>query len=306
MTHTSRFKTLLFCAICLISASCEKPVINEDNSEITDTDKNTSLVTVNFKSFTIEQSAFTDTQLSATNKSVTNVKELCKVINVAIFDENNNKAKTINQDRTNKSFGNISITLPKGTYKIIVIAHNGGGNATISSPTKITFKDNKVTDTFHYYGTLEITDDVSYNLVLKRAVAMFRLTIKDSTPSSVKYMKFYYTGGSSTFDATSGYGCVNSKQTEIRTVENSAYTEGSCYEIYTFPHETDKKLKIEVSALDKESSSSPIYQKTFSDVPVKTNMITNYTGVFFGEDSGGGRSLYFDIDGEWQSEDYEY
>ena len=57
---------------------------------------------------------------------------------------------------------------------------------------------------------MDIEDDATYDVTLKRAVGKFRLVVKDETPKTIKQMKIYYTGGSSTFDATTGYGCVNS------------------------------------------------------------------------------------------------
>jgi len=61
------------------------------------------------------------------------------------------------------------------------------------------FPNNKVTDTFYYYGDLVVTTEVqSYDLTLTRAVAMFRLVLTDDEmPSNVAKMKFYYLGGSS-------------------------------------------------------------------------------------------------------------
>ena len=47
---------------------------------------------------------------------------------------------------------------------------------------------------------------------------MFRLVLTDEEiPATVAKLKFYYTGGSSTFSPRDGYGCVNSKQTEVRS-----------------------------------------------------------------------------------------
>ena len=160
----------------------------------------------------------------------------------------------------------------------MVIAHNGEGSATISSTEKVTFPNNKVTDTFYYYGDLVVTSEVqSYDLTLTRAVAMFRLVLTDDEiPSSVAKFKFYYTGGSSTFSPSAGYGCVNSKQTEIRTVADGATT----FDIYTLPHTEDDILtKLTVTALD--ANDNTIKERIFENVPVTRNQITRYTGVFF-------------------------
>ena len=82
-----------------------------------------------------------------------------------------------------------------------------------------------MTDTFYYYGDLVVTSEVqSYDLTLTRAVAMFRMVLTDDEiPSTVTKFKFYYTGGSSTFSPSAGYGCVNSKQKE-RIFENVPVT----------------------------------------------------------------------------------
>jgi len=122
----------------------------------------------------------------------------------------------------------------------LVIAHNGEGSATITSTEKVTFPNNKVTDTFYYYGDLIVTSEVqSYDLTLTRAVAMFRLVLTDDEiPSTVTKFKFYYTGGSSTFSPSAGYGCVNSKQTEIRAVADGVTT----FDIFTLPHTEDDVL----------------------------------------------------------------
>ncbi len=102
-------------------------------------------------------------------------------------------------------------------YRVVIIGHNGTGNCTISSPEKVKFASNKLTDTFYYYGKLILTDgeETEESIELKRAVAQFKVHITDTEiPAEAHSIKFYYTGGSSTLDATTGYGCVNSRQTE--------------------------------------------------------------------------------------------
>lgn len=295
---------LVFCT----TTSCEKPVIDDNENGTENLKPESGKVTLTLSSMSISQSEFGDSEsVPATSSRTTHaIKDLCTRISFAVFDSEGNKVKNINQNKSDKSFGSISTTIDKGVYDIVVIAHNGEGNATISSPMKITFKDNKVTDTFYYYDTMTIDENTSSDIILKRAVAMFRLMIKDNTPDNIRSMKFYYTGGSSTFDATTGYGCVNSKQTELRNVPTSAYTGESSYDIYTFPHEGDKKLKIEVSALESASSTKASYSRPFTDVTMKRNYITRCPVNFFGEDPGSGRGFDLTTNDEWGYIDYEY
>ena len=155
-------------------------------------------------------------------------------------------------------------------------------------------------------GDIDVGENITFNLTMKRAVAMVRLVMKDKTPANIHNIKFYYTGGSSTFNATTGYGCVNSKQTEMRSVANSAYTGESTYDIYTFPHADGKKLKIEISALENASSTSSTYERTIDNVSVKRNYITRYSGCFYEDESAMGRGFTMSTDDEWHYEDYEY
>lgn len=200
------------------------------------------------------------------------------------------------------------MNLTKGKYAVLVVAHNGDGNASLSNPEKVTFKDNKITDTFYYYKVIDVEEDSNFDMTMKRVVAKFRLVVKDTTPEDVKTMKFYYTGGSSTFNALTGYGCVNSKQTELRSVKESAYTEESYYDIYTFPHdpEESKKLKVDISALSSASSSSALFSKTISNVAISPNKFICYKGYFFSADPDNSHEFTLSTTDEWQYEENEY
>ena len=145
-------------------------------------------------------------------------------------------------------------------------------------------------------------------MTMKRVVAKFRLVVKDPTPEDVKTMKFYYTGGSSTFNALTGYGCVNSKQTEQRSVKESAYTEESYYDIYTFPHdpEESKKLKVDISALSSASSSSALFSKTISNVAISPNKFICYKGYFFSADPDNSHEFTLSTTDEWQQQPTDF
>ena len=226
---------------------------------------------------------------------------MCSRLNVAIFDADGTKVKTVAQKEGDASYGTVALTLAAGTYQLVVIAHNGEGSATITSTEKVTFPNNKVTDTFYYYGDLIVTSEVqSYDLTLTRAVAMFRMVLTDDEiPSSVAKFKFYYTGGSSTFSPKDGYGCVNSKQTEIRTVADGVTT----FDIFTLPHTEDDMLtKLTVTALD--ANDNTIKERIFENVPVTRNQITRYTGSFFGNGGSGQTSdgtFRLTADPDWDS-----
>ena len=253
-----------------LAVACEKPALDEAPRP----DDGEANVILHFSQYEGE----------FTTRAATDITEICNRLNIAIFDADGTKVKTIAQKRDDASYGTVALSLVSATYKLVVIAHNCDGSATISSEEKVTFPNNKVTDTYYYYGDLVVgAEKQSYDLTLTRAVAMFRLVLTDgSIPASVAKMKFYYLGGSSTFSPKDGVGCVQSKQTEIRSVADDGI-----YEIYTMPHtEEDVLTKLTVTALD--ANDNIIKERIFENVPIIRNQVTRYTGSFFGSGGGGG------------------
>ena len=287
-------KKFLFIALALLVAACEKPILDEDVVSM-----NEANVILHMTQY--EQEAFGNSGNRAATRAATDITELCSRLNIAIFDDGGTKVKTVAQKEGDASFGTVALTLAAGTYQLVVIAHNGEGSATITSTEKVTFPNNKVTDTFYYYGDLVVTSEVqSYDLTLTRAVAMFRMVLTDDEiPSTVTKFKFYYTSGSSTFSPSAGYGCVNSKQTEIRTVADGVTT----FDIFTLPHtEEDVLTKLTVTALD--TNDNTVKERVFENVPVTRNQITRYTGSFFGSGGSGQTSdgtFRLTADPDWDS-----
>ena len=261
-------KKIFFPLLVLLLAACEKPY-EADGEEKPAEGANVILRLTQF-----EQIAFSRASIDIT--------ELCSRLNVAVFGSDGSKVQSVAQKEGDASFGTIAMTIPAGTYKLVVIAHNGDGSATITSTEKVTFPNNKVTDTFYYYGDLVVTGEKQvHDLSLTRAVAMFQLVLTDEEiPQNVAKMKFYYTGGSSTFSPAEGYGCVASKQTEIRTVADGVKT----FDIYTMPHsEKDELTKLTVTALD--ASDNVVKEQIIENIPVTRNQITRCNSSFFGNGS---------------------
>ena len=280
LSHIARAAMLL--AVLAMLTACEKPIL--DDGSVDGGSPGEANVVLHFTQS--EGSDFSAATRAAT-RAVTNITDLCSRLNLAVFNADGTKVKTIAQKEGDASYGTVALSLAAGTYKLVVMAHNCDGSATITSTEKVTFPNNKVTDTFFYFGDLVVTaEKQTYDLTLTRAVAMVRLVLTDeSIPEAVAKLKFYYVGGSSTFSPKDGYGCVNSKQTEIRPVPVGS-ADGMIFEIYTLPHtEEDVLTKLTVTALD--ANDNTIKERVFENVPIVRNQVTRYTGSFFGDGGGG-------------------
>lgn len=288
---------LLLSAICL--SACEKPSLAEETN--TEEQEAKDLFHLSFHVAQFEHIPFNQ---AVDMSRVTDVKQVCTRISLALFKDGV-KVKNIHQDTKDTHFGQIDVTLPAGTYQVVAIAHSGSGSATITSPEEISFPKNKMTDTFYYCQEVTVGGNASYRLEMKRAVAMFRMVTTDAIPTAVKSMKFYYTGGSSTFNAVTGVGAKNSRQTEERTVTDAQHAAYGLFDVYTFPHTPSDVLKITVSALN--ASGDVITEHTFEEVPVKVNEITQYKGSFFQGTTPADANIFsFTVQNEWTKKEYNY
>lgn len=292
-------KAGMFTMLAIAFISCEKVVLPDadDNGK-----QHESGISISFTIANIEQVSFDD---GVTKTRSTAISSMCSRITFAFFQDGE-KIKQVSQKSSDSGFGSLTVSLPSGNYKFVVLAHNGSDNPTVTSLEKITFGNNgKLSDTFYYYGELDATESKDVSLSLKRAVAMVRFITTDAVPTDVKKMKFNYTGGSSTLNAITGLGSVNSQQEETFTVETAARSGQSEYEIYTFPHDTNGTLKLTVTAL--MDNDEEYKKEIFEEVPVTRNQITKYTGKFFENTQKPGEiKMSLQTDDEWTEKEIEY
>ena len=231
-------------------------------------------------------------------RSIVDVSKVCNKINFAVYDSIGDRVKSISQcSDYDNDFGTIKVSLPKGNYKVVTLAHSGNANASTTNMNRITF-NGKVTDTFFYSNDINVNGNSDYQMTLKRCVAKILFTVEDKVPGDVKQIKFYYTGGSSTLDGVSGWGCVNSRQTEIRDVQVEAHADSSVYELYTFPHDANSFLNITVSCLD--ASGNKVYEQLFEDVQVSMCGTTSCNEkLFSGGEVSSSKGVALRANDEW-------
>lgn len=288
-----KLNVMFLAMLALLAVSCEKAVFDEIEDEGVEQAKGN----ITFKITCFEQLSFGEESTIETRAAVP-ITELCSRLDMVIFD-GDEKKESITQKESDDDFGDITVTLGEGTYQVVVVGHNGAGKATISSPDKITFTDYKVTDTFSYYGELTVgTESQTVSIVLNRVVAMFRLKITGEIPEYASYLKFYYTGGSSTLGAKSGCGVVESRQTEYRDIVAGQ----TIYEVYTIPRDDSNTLNMDISAFD--TSDNEIKLTHFGEVPITVNKITQCVGDYFdGSVVPTDQTFGMTADGDWAGTD---
>ena len=257
------FTLTMICATFVL-LSCEKPIALEDG----ETDDVEGNLRVNV--YEIETAPFANSTRAA-------VSDVCTRLNFAIYDEGGSRLKQVNQTSDKSGFGQCAFQLEEGTYQLVVVGHSANGNPTMTNLGKIQFTNSTgYTDTFLCYGEVNIGEEpVELNISMDRIVALCRFVVTDDIPAEVKKLQFYYTGGSGAFNAVTGMGCVNSKQTvtyDVATVSEKQF------DLYTFLHELSDNIVLTVTALD--ASGNELHSRQF-DVPMQQNHITWLSGAFF-------------------------
>ena len=98
-------KKLMFFFLALLLAACEKPIIDDTTGKMVAADAN---VILHFTQY--EQEAFT--------RSATDITNLCSRLNIAIFDAEGTKVKTVAQKEGEASYGTVALSLAAGTYRL--------------------------------------------------------------------------------------------------------------------------------------------------------------------------------------------
>lgn len=283
----------ILCTLLLLLPSCEKPVVFDEDPAVSGSSATANLrVTV----FSIEKTPFGNLTRAATP-----VVDVCTRLNFAIYNMDGTRVKQVNQTSAEDDFGKASFKLEQGDYLLVVVGHSSNGNPTMTDPSCIKFTNAQgYTDTFICSGTVTIGEDpVDMRVSLDRIVALCRFVLTDDEiPSDVKKMRFHYTGGSGAFDATTGLGCVNSKQ----DVKFDITADNKQFDLYTFLHDTEGTIHLTVTALD--ASGVEIAQREF-DVPMQQNYITWFTGAYFnGSGSSSTDITKVTVNTDWAGENH--
>lgn len=281
-------KILLSLLGLLALCACQKASIYDDGQEQGSTP---NLVVSVFK---LEQTPF-----SAITRA--EPAEACTRLSFVVYDLEGKRVDQVNQTTSSTNFGTASFQLEEGDYQLVIVAHSSDGNPTMTDLKKIQFTNKQgFSDTFLYYGNVTIGEDpVEMNLTLNRIVALCRFVITDDYPENVSQMRFYYTGGSGAFDASTGFGSVNSKQSLLFDVTDDQKQ----FDLYTFPHDVEGTLFMTVTAYD--DADNIVRERDF-EVPVTQNQITWLTGQFFTGSGSSSTSVFsINIDTDWAGEEYK-
>ena len=274
-----------------MAASCEKMIINDAQHP----DAENANVVLQVMSF--EQQPFSLTRTRGEGETV------CSRLNFIVYDEDGQRIRQESQQWGDSDFGTARFALQEGRYFLVALAHSGAGNPTSTNPHKIQFTNKTgYTDTFLFADTLVVgEEEVDCELQLKRIVSKVKFVFNDQLPEKADSIRFYYEGGSGTFDAATGLGVVKSKQQQWFPVND----DDTSYEIYTIPRADSDKLKVLVTTYETKGGKIEILsEREICDIPIQRNCITTCRGSLSGSTTQ--HQISIDIDTTWDNEVIEF
>jgi hypothetical protein len=281
-------------AVCLMTA-CEKEIMSEkpdgEASEVLVADVvKTKKFTFTLKGdFSSEWKPVTRSYLSADGKDMTDVW-------VLDYDADGNLLKQLHQgDNTTDDFGKPVMKLTYGEHHVYFIASRGVDPVLNTDAHTITF--GSVRDTFwkRYDVNVVATSNGNRAVTLDRVVTKLALVFTDAISDDAATINFtpakwYYGLNYKTGEPT------NATNNQTNTMQVPAnYAGRTDVSVSYFSISPSEEWKTDVIVNSKDADGNIIGQGVMTDVPLKRNRITEYSGPLF--TAGGETSLT--LNGVW-------
>lgn len=275
-------KLYLFLAALLLVAGCKK----NDNVQVP--------VRIHVNDFTITQD---------TLPSKDGIPEYTgvKAVTLAFYKADNTEQYKVTQFRsdptTYTTFGDFSLSLPMGSYTMVVLGYglkDGEPAVTLTSPTTATFGNYPARETFAATQAVEITntDAVELSATLNRVIAKLFVESTDFRTENAESVRITVSAGSKAFNPTTGLATTNTGFSNVLTLANAVGTI-STITTYLFLATDEQTMTVTIDVLDALEAS--VSHKVIENVPLQRNRQTKMVGSIYSASS----STDFEINTDW-------
>lgn len=274
--------------LCLALASCGQAAVDDANGSDAG-----GKVTVSLSVAQLEQVPFSQAKARQGSRG-TKIDSVCSKLCFAVYkSETDSHPSVIRQNADDDGFGSVRLSLDRGTYYLVVLAHRSGIDPDMSNIRCVDFSTD-VTDTFYAFDTLAIDRSLDREIKLRRAVARFELTTTDNVPDTCTSLRLSLGNVCTAFNPVTGYGTAPGRTTYTATFgpegKGKPFSFGRCF----FPAGQDSKTDVTVTLYN---GTRPTFTRTFTGVPIGRNTITRYEGRLFSNLSF---TVPMQSDDEWQ------
>ena len=282
-------KKIFLACVAVLFAAC-----STDNSIHNDT---LIPVTVRVSDFSVSQDEFPGTRATTAPASYEGID----AITLAFYDEKGTEQYKTTQLKSNlpsgKTFGEIELSLPIGSYTMVVIGrgHFNGDIFTLESPASAFYDCEHVRETFTCTQAVDITncDAVELSATLNRVVAQVVVNSTDNKTSDVKHIRTSFSAGGKNFNPATGFAIDNAGFSNTVVGMGEAGEKTSAID-FLFLASDEQIMDVTIETLD--ADGAVLFSKTVSDVPLRRNSITTLTGAMY---SPAAATATFTLNTDW-------
>jgi len=282
-------KKIFLACVAVLFAACST---DNDNSISEDT---LVPVTVRVSGFSVSQDEFPATR-ATTPASYSGIDAI-----TLAFYKDGTEQYTITQMKgsmpAGKTFGELELSLPIGSYTMVVIGrgHFSGDVFSLDSPTSAVYTCDHVRETFTCTQAVDITncDAVELSATLDRVVAQVVVNSTDNKTSDVKHIRTTFSAGGKNFNPTTGFAIDNAGFSNTVVGMGEAGEKTTAIN-FLFLATDEQTVDVTVETLD--ADGAVLFSKTVTNVPLRRNRVTTLTGAMY---SPAAATTAFTLNTDW-------
>lgn len=255
-------------------------------------------VTVRVNDFSITQEEISTTLPSTKTTETPQNYSGVKTFTLAFFDAAGKEAFNETQVRSDSTyyeiFGSFNLSLPMGSYTMVVLGYGGEEPVTFNSMTEVTFGEAIPRETFAYTRniTMSNSDLVEIEATLQRIVAGLAVRSTDFTPPELHSVRVSVSKGANSFNPISG---LATSDTGVSVLFYRYTSVGSTTRtlINFFLTSDEENMDVTVETMDE--NENVMLSKTITNVPFKRNRNTIISGKMFSDTASLGVLLSTDF-----------
>ena len=283
---------VLFAGLALLAVGCSNDGLDSENKS-----NQLTPVTVHVDGFSVEQESF-----ARMTRAVQSLKDYDGVNSITLaFYQGDTEAYKSTQTKTESDFGEFSLSLPMGTYTMVVVAYTAkeGSPFVLTSPTEAAYTGDHAYETFTYTQSVTIStnDPIDLSATLSRAIAELKVVSSDGKTDNVTNVRMTFSAGGKSFNPSTGFATIDTGF--ANTVGISAATGAKSTSLSVLFLTTDEQtMDVTIETLDADGNT--LFSETVNNVPFKRNRVTKLTGDMYTNSKLFG---FFKVDTDWLSEE---
>lgn len=208
-----------------------------------------------------------------------------KAMTLAFYDSDDVEVYNTTQLRADNStystFGDFSLSLPMGSYTMVVLGYGSTSAITLSNKTSALYETDRVRETFVYTEAVNITNTSAVNLAatLSRVVSKLEIYSTDAQTANAAKIRMAFSAGGQGVNPMTGQSTSNTGFVNTVDILTSVGTVGGGGISYLFLNTDEQTMNVTIDILDEDNDI--ISQRVVNNVPFKRNRTTKLRGSLF-------------------------